>query len=98
MNWFTPLFGIAIAFSSQCAFAKHRLTDPVKIARECKSEVELLQRSSSRRSAQAASKAKLTELPLPHSSQRNNVEHRNSVHCCGARIRVAPPAEQWCRC
>jgi Cysteine rich repeat len=41
MNWFTPLFGIAIAFSSQGTFAKHRLTDPVKIARECKSEVEL---------------------------------------------------------
>jgi hypothetical protein len=42
MNWFTPLFGIAIALSGQCVFAKNRLTDPVKIARECKSEVELL--------------------------------------------------------
>ena len=41
MNWFIPLFGIAIALSSQCASAKNRLTDPVKIARECKSEVEL---------------------------------------------------------
>ena len=37
MNWFVPLFGIAIALSSQCASAKNRLTDPVKIARECKS-------------------------------------------------------------
>ena len=41
MNWLVPLFGVAIAFSGQCAFAKSRLTDPVKIARECKSEVEL---------------------------------------------------------
>jgi hypothetical protein len=42
MKWFTPLFGIAIALSSQGAFAKNRLTDPVKIARQCKSEMELL--------------------------------------------------------
>jgi len=41
MNRFTALFGIAIALSSQTAFAKNRLTDPVKVARECKSEVEL---------------------------------------------------------
>ncbi len=41
MNWFS-LFGIAIEFSSQDAFAKNRLTDPIKIARECKSEVELM--------------------------------------------------------
>jgi len=42
MNWFRPLFGIAIALSSQDAIAKNRLTDPVKIARECKSDLELL--------------------------------------------------------
>lgn len=42
MNWFSPLFGIAIALSGQDAFAKNRLTDPVKIARECKSDVERL--------------------------------------------------------
>ena len=42
MNRFSPLFGIAIVLSGQDAFAKHRLTDPVKIARECKAEVELL--------------------------------------------------------
>jgi hypothetical protein len=42
MNWFRPLFGIAIALFGQDAFAKNRLTDPIKIARECKSEVELL--------------------------------------------------------
>jgi Cysteine rich repeat len=42
MNWFRPLFGIAIAFAGQDAFAKNRLTDPVKIARECKSDIELL--------------------------------------------------------
>jgi hypothetical protein len=42
MNWLSPLFGIAIALSGQDAFAKNRLTDPVKIARECKSDLELL--------------------------------------------------------
>jgi hypothetical protein len=42
MNWLSPLFGIAIALSGQDAFAKNRLTDPVKIARECKSGVERL--------------------------------------------------------
>jgi hypothetical protein len=42
MNWFSPLFGIAIALSGQDAFARNRLTDPVKIARECKGDVELL--------------------------------------------------------
>jgi hypothetical protein len=41
MNRLTALFGIAIAVSGHCAFAKNRLTDPVKIARECKHEVEL---------------------------------------------------------
>lgn len=41
MNWLVPVFGIAIALSSQGAFAKNPLTDPLKIARECKSEVEL---------------------------------------------------------
>ena len=42
MNWISPLFGIVIALSGPNAFAKNRMTDPVKIARECKSEVELL--------------------------------------------------------
>jgi hypothetical protein len=42
MNWLSPLFGIAIALSDQDAFAKNRLTDPVKIARECKTDLELL--------------------------------------------------------
>jgi hypothetical protein len=42
MNWLNPLFGIAIALSGQNAFAKNRLTDPVKIARECKNDVERL--------------------------------------------------------
>ncbi len=41
MNWFGLLFGIAIALSGPHAFAKSRLTDPVKIARECKSDLEL---------------------------------------------------------
>jgi hypothetical protein len=42
MNWLSRLFGIAIVLFGQDAFAKSRLTDPVKIARECKSEVKLL--------------------------------------------------------
>jgi hypothetical protein len=42
MNWLNALFGIAIALSGQIAFAKNRLTDPVKIARECKTDVERL--------------------------------------------------------
>jgi hypothetical protein len=41
MRWFRPLFGVVIALSGQEALAKHRLTDPVKIARECKSDVKL---------------------------------------------------------
>jgi hypothetical protein len=32
MNWLGALFAIAIALSGQDAFAKHRLTDPIKIA------------------------------------------------------------------
>jgi hypothetical protein len=35
------LLGIAIVLFNQHAFAKNRLTDPLKIARDCKSEVEL---------------------------------------------------------
>jgi hypothetical protein len=42
MNWLNPLFGIAMALSGQNALAKNRLTDPVKIARECKGDIELL--------------------------------------------------------
>jgi len=42
MNWLSLLFGIAIALSGQGAFAKNRLTDPIKIARECKSDMELM--------------------------------------------------------
>jgi len=41
MNWLSPLFGSAIALVGQDAMARNRLTDPVKIARECKDEVEL---------------------------------------------------------
>jgi len=42
MNWLIPLFGVAIPLSGQNAFGKNRLTDPVKVARECKSDVEHL--------------------------------------------------------
>jgi malate/lactate dehydrogenase len=38
---FAAAFSIAIAVPGQFAFAKNRLTDPIKIARDCKSEVEL---------------------------------------------------------
>ena len=41
MKWFGPLFGIAIALLGHEALAKSRLTDPLKIARACKSEAEL---------------------------------------------------------
>jgi hypothetical protein len=40
MSRFAALFGLAIAPFGQCAFAKYRLTDPVKVGRECKIEVE----------------------------------------------------------
>ena len=36
------MFSIAVVLSCQDAFAKNRLTDPLKIARECKSDLELL--------------------------------------------------------
>lgn len=42
MSRLVPLLGIAILLSGQDAFAKNRLTDPIKIARECKSDVELM--------------------------------------------------------
>jgi hypothetical protein len=35
------LLGIAVILYGQNAFAKNRLTDPIKVARECKNEVEL---------------------------------------------------------
>ena len=42
MSWFGRLFGIVIALAGvQQAVAKNRLTDPLKVARECKSEIEL---------------------------------------------------------
>lgn len=42
MNHLSLLLAIAVTLYGQNAFAKSRLTDPVKIARECKSEIELL--------------------------------------------------------
>ena len=42
MNLPGLLFGIAVVLSGQDAFAKNRLTDPIKIARECKSDMELM--------------------------------------------------------
>jgi hypothetical protein len=42
MYWIGALFGLAIVLSGEAAFAGSRLTDPVKIARECKGEIEFL--------------------------------------------------------
>ncbi|MGY2905409.1 hypothetical protein ACVWVY_004430 [Bradyrhizobium sp. URHC0002] len=36
------LLGMAVMLCGQNAIAKNRLTDPIKVARECKTEVELL--------------------------------------------------------
>lgn len=42
MKWFVRLLGVVIALVGvQQAMAKARLTDPLKIARECKNEAEL---------------------------------------------------------
>jgi len=41
MRCLNLLFSIAIVLINQHAYAKDRLTDPLKIARECKSEAEL---------------------------------------------------------
>lgn len=40
MNWITLPLALATALVVEQAAAKSRLTDPVKIARECKSEAE----------------------------------------------------------
>lgn len=42
MNRLRCLLGIAVMLHGQNALAKSRLTDPIKVARECKSEVERL--------------------------------------------------------
>ena len=58
------MFSIAIVLSCQDAFAKNRLTDPLRIARECKSDLELLckgLRPGSQRIV-ACLKEKVTEL------------------------------------
>ena len=42
MRWFSSLLGVVIAVMGvQQVSAKNRLTDPLKIARECKGEAEL---------------------------------------------------------
>ncbi|HYI27167.1 MAG TPA: hypothetical protein VD863_04880, partial [Bradyrhizobium sp.] len=42
MNWFRALLSVATMLASHDAFAKHRMTDPLKIARECKGDLERL--------------------------------------------------------
>ena len=63
MSRFATLFGIAVALFAQAAFARRRLTDPVKIGRECKTEVELFKavRPGSQRIV-GCLKEKMTEL------------------------------------
>jgi hypothetical protein len=58
------MFSIAIALSCQDAFAKNRLTDPLRIARECKSDLELLCKGlrPGRQRIIACLKEKVTEL------------------------------------
>jgi hypothetical protein len=41
MNRVVLLAGLAVGLSSQSAIAQYRMTAPLKIARECKSELEL---------------------------------------------------------
>ena len=67
MKWFSPLFVIAIALLGHEALAKNRLTDPLKIARECKSEAELFckgVRAGGQRMVSCL-KAKVAELSPP---------------------------------
>jgi cysteine rich repeat protein len=64
MKWLSLSFGIAISLLGQEAIAKNRLTDPLKIARECKSEAELFckgVRAGGKRMITCL-KAKITEL------------------------------------
>ena len=42
MNRWIILLGMAIGIAGQNATAKNRLTDPVRIARDCKSDLERL--------------------------------------------------------
>lgn len=58
------MVSVAIALSCQDAFAKNRLTDPLKIVRECKSDIELLCKGlrPGRQRVVACLKEKVTEL------------------------------------
>lgn len=67
MNWLGLSFGIAISLLGQEAIAKNRLTDPLKIARECKSEAEIFckgVRAGGQRMVTCL-KAKVAELSPP---------------------------------
>jgi hypothetical protein len=46
MNRLVILLGIAIAVAGQSAIAKSHLTDPVRIARDCKGDLSLLRRTA----------------------------------------------------
>jgi|EndMetStandDraft_3_1072993.scaffolds.fasta_scaffold863652_2 hypothetical protein len=76
MNWLSPLFGIAIALVGQDAMARSRLTDPLKIARECKGEVELFCKNAQpgRQRITTCLKAKIAELSPACASALRSVE------------------------
>ena len=76
MNWLGPLFGIAFALSAQDAFAKSRLTYPVKIARECKGDIERLCRGLRPGGKRITSclKERVTDLSLACSTALNSTE------------------------
>jgi hypothetical protein len=42
MKWIGPSLGVAVALVGHDAGAKSRLTDPLKIARACKSEAQTI--------------------------------------------------------
>jgi hypothetical protein len=76
MKWFSPSVAIAIALLGHDATAKSRLTDPLKVARECKNEAEQFckgVRAGGRRIVTCL-KAKATELSPTCLIALNSVE------------------------
>jgi len=76
MNYLGFLLGVAFAAIGQDALAKSRLTDPVKIARECKSEVEQFCKDvrPGKRRVMACLKAKAADLSPACSSALKSTE------------------------
>jgi len=76
MNWLGLLCGIAIAAIGQDALAKNRLTDPMKIARACKGEIEQFCKDvrPGRQRVVACLKAKAADLSPACSSALESAE------------------------